>query len=182
MVYAAMRPRDFLPLGCAHSSREPRKPPGSHPTLRYGRKWCGVRRHRGRDGDQGELAWRPSAPSRSPAQSSWAKSSPSRSDGERPHLEPAAPAGMRRAIGSSSAAPRSAPPGRSAPRSSVTISRSSWMVELQRSDLREPRPRPGWRRLRPHLVPQPLCERFNNLPVSRLLSNDKSSNFRERVP
>jgi hypothetical protein len=41
-------------------------------------------------------------------------------------LEPAAPAGMRRAIGSSSASPRSAPPGRSAPRSSVTISRSSW--------------------------------------------------------
>jgi hypothetical protein len=55
--------------------------------------------------------------------------------------------------------PRSAPPSRSAPRAARLFLGQAERSELQRSDLRQPRPGRGRRRLRPHLVPQPRGQR-----------------------
>ena len=92
-------------------------------------QWCGL------DNGNGDLKWRPSAPSRRPARtSSPAKSSPSASRPRACASSPtsAPPAKTPPATGFWSAASRSAPPGPSAPTRAATIWASSSTIRASR--------------------------------------------------
>ena len=143
---------------------------------------------RARNRDQGEVPWRPSAPSRRPAQRIHRRNRhPQRPGQERPH-RPRGPRHRQDAPATGSCRPRRdrrrlVQDLQRGPRLSGSQARRS---ELQRSDLRQPLRRRGRRGLQPHLVPpEPpqrrlshrlACEqalRYRTAPARRLSGEPK---------